>query len=457
MTSRALVVGSGAGGSVAAMVLAAGGWDVTVLEKGPNYFTDLTSSHPGTVFSNDELKMDRFFSVADPGSEQRVFRSSPAAKPQVGAVQNLPQTVGGGTVHWDAKTPRYWDIDFRKLSLLGPVPSAAISDWPFGYGEIAPYYDAVEELIGVAGDVGQFPEQPTLAHAPRSRALPMPAGPPQYSSKLVAEGCTRVGLHPFIGPMAINSRPYQGRPACNNCGYCSGYGCPILARIGALAPLRRALIDGAELRDSATVVKITTSGRRATGVTWLDDRGRPHDEAADLAVVAASPIETVRLALLSQLPDPHGVTGRYLMFHWFSEGSGIFLSERLHNYRGRDHIHDIDDFADPDFPGARAPGQQPGLLDSVLPCRQGRARRDPAPARRGAHLPAAAATARPPQAVRSRLQEAHAREPAARPALWRRADRRGPAVRDEPGGPRPVGAGLPGSAGRPDHLWAGAA
>jgi gluconate 2-dehydrogenase alpha chain len=60
-------------------------------------------------------------------------------------------------------------------------------------------------------------------------------------------------------------------------------------------------------------------------------------------VLAANAIETARLALLSGLPDPYDLAGRQLMFHWFSEGSGIFLSERLHNYRGRDHTHDIDD------------------------------------------------------------------------------------------------------------------
>ena len=49
------------------------------------------------------------------------------------------------------------------------------------------------------------------------------------------------------------------------------------------------------------------------------------------------------------------------MFHWFTEGSGIFFSERLHNYRGRDHTHDIDDFADPDFPGARKAAKAAGL------------------------------------------------------------------------------------------------
>ena len=343
------------------MVLARAGWDVTIFEKGANYFTDLASDRPGTVFSNDELKMSRAFSQPDPTAEPRVYRSSPQSQSVSGAVQSLPQTVGGGTVHWDAKTPRFWDIDFKKLSMLGPVKGAAVADWPFDYAEISPYYDQIEGLIGVAGDIRLFPSEPTLAHAPRAKALPMPPGPPEYSSLVVSAGCTRVGLHPFLAPMAINSHDYQGRPRCDNCGFCSGYGCPILARVGALAPLREALRSGAELRAEAMVVKVETNGRRATGVSWLDGENNRRRESGELVVLAANAIETARLAFLSGLPDPHDLAGRHVMFHWFSEGSGIFLSERLHNYRGRDHTHDIDDFADPDFPGARQAAKAAGL------------------------------------------------------------------------------------------------
>src|ERR1700690_3332861 len=167
MSRTAIVIGRGAGGSVAAMSLAEAGWDVTVFEKGPNRFTNLAGPGPiGTVFSNDELRSrHRYFELPDPLAFPRTFRKTadqPTSAP--GPVADLPQLVGGGTVHWDAKTPRFWDIDFRKLSMLGPVRGAEITDWPFDYSEISPYYDRIEELIGLAGDIRLFPATPTLAH-----------------------------------------------------------------------------------------------------------------------------------------------------------------------------------------------------------------------------------------------------------------------------------------------------
>ncbi len=361
--SRVAVVGSGAGGSVAAMVLAGAHHDVVVFEKGDNWFGDLTEAAPSTVWSNDELKRRRGFGKPDPVAEPRTFRWSIAdTSPRyVGSFQPLLQTVGGGTVHWGADTPRYWDIDFRKLSALGPIVGADVADWPFDYEEIAPFYDEIERLIGVAGDVDRLPADPTLAHAPRRGPLPMPAGPPQHSSMLVADGCERMGLHPFPVPMAINSRTYDGRPACNDCGFCSGFGCPIHARVGALAPLRRALRAGAELRPRSWVTKLVVSGRRCRGIEWIDEHGRSHTESFDMVVLGAMAIETVRLALLSQLPDPHETIGRWFMMHWFSDGSGIFTSDEPHAERGRSITHDCDDFADPDFPGARDAAKAAGL------------------------------------------------------------------------------------------------
>jgi choline dehydrogenase-like flavoprotein len=362
--TKAIVVGSGAGGSVVAMELAEAGWDVVIFEKGSNYFANLEGNLDGTTtFSNDELKaLYRYFEQPDPIAYPRTFRQSASqAASYVGSVNDLPVTVGGGTTHWDAKVPRFWDIDFKGLSLLGPQPGADMADWPFEYSEIAPYYDEIEVLLGTQGDLGSIPAL-TLNHAPRSQPFPMPPGAQQRSSTLIAKGAKHVGLHPYPFPMAINSVPYDSRPACNNCGFCSDYGCPIAARVGALAPLRLALGTGrVHLRPETTVTKVEFTGRRAIGVSYLDPQGNAGRESADLVVLAASAIETARLALLSNLPDASGRVGKRLMFHNFIDGFGIYLDQRVHAYRGRSTTQCMEDFANPNFPGAQAVARLNGL------------------------------------------------------------------------------------------------
>ena len=348
------------------MVLAQAKWNVIVFEKGPNYFGDLTSPTPATKFSNDELKGARFFENPDwELAEPRTFRRHPTdAEPMaVGYVNQLPTTVGGGAVHFDAKVPRYWDLDFKKRSMLGPMPDADVQDWPFTYDDLAPLYEEIEHLIGVQGSLEALKGIPTFKHNPRLHDFPMPPGVAQYGSLKLADAGAKLGLHVTPFPMAINSVDgFDGRPKCNNCGFCSGYGCPIHARAGALAPLRAALLTGrVDLRPESFVTKVNLKGKRATSVTFLDPAGVTRTESADVVVMAASAIETARLALLSGFPDPHDLIGRHLMFHWHTDGFGVFLSERMHAHRGRSTTHCSEDFSDPEFPGARAAAAAAGL------------------------------------------------------------------------------------------------
>jgi len=372
VAGKAIVIGSGAGGSFAALELAKAGWQVTIFEKGPNHFSNLAGQGPiGTVFANDSLAMIvRNYPGPDPEVFPRTWRPNDSAPAQyTGSVDELPQVVGGGTVHWDAKVPRFWDLDFQQLSALGPVPGADLADWPFSYADIAPYYDEVEQLIGVQGDTGAFPDI-VKKHAPRKNQYPMPPGPQMRASVAVAAGAAAVGLHPFPFPMAANSASgYNGQHACNNCGFCSSFGCPVVARPSALIPLRQALRTGkVQLVPETMVTRVLLTGsgaaRRATGVRWIKMTGQgtvTGTENADCVVLAASAIETVRLALLSEFPDRSGKLGRRLMLHAFVDGTAIFLDERMHAYRGRSVTQCVEDAVDPDFPGARAFARAHGL------------------------------------------------------------------------------------------------
>jgi len=142
-----------------------------------------------------------------------------------------------------------------------------------------------------------------------------------------------------------------------------------MARPAALIPLRLALRTGrVTLVPETMVTRVLLTGpgaaARTTGVRWVRMTATgpvTGTESADLVVMAASAIETARLALLSSFPDASGKLGRRLMMHSFVDGTAIFLDERMHAYRGRSTTQCAEDAADPDFPGARAYAKAHGL------------------------------------------------------------------------------------------------
>jgi choline dehydrogenase-like flavoprotein len=337
----AIIIGSGPGGSTVAEVLTRAGWSVVIMEKGRNHLLDPSDlTRPASDYSNDEIKFtSRFFLGPDPLIEPRAFRRSAdeGEHTHVGEVNSIPTTVGGGGVHADGKVPRFREEDFGLLSTYGPQEDAHVDDWPLTYDELEPYYAEVEKAIGVSGRAGANPFA-----AWRSGPYPMPPGAPMYGATLSAAAAERVGLHPYEAPTAANSVPYDGRPACNNCGYCAFYGCPIHAKGDPVALLTKTMATGrAELMAETYVSRIRIEGSRATGVDFIGPDGVERSMDAKVVIVAGGAVETPRLLLQSGLEHP--ALGRHLMVHFQTIMVGHFKDLRLHPYKGRSVTHAHDD------------------------------------------------------------------------------------------------------------------
>jgi gluconate 2-dehydrogenase alpha chain len=339
VTVDAVIVGSGPGGATVADVLTAAGWTVTIVEKGRNHLLDPDNlAQPAFDYSNDEIKFhERYFLGPDPLVEPRTFRTQEADgdRVHVGEFNSVPTTVGGGGVHADGKVPRFRPDDFRVLSQFGPQPDADVADWPLDYDELEPYYAEVERAIGVAGTEGSNPFA-----APRSGPFPMPSGAPMFGATRSAAAAEKLGYHPYPAPTAVNSVPYDSRPACNNCGFCAFFGCPIHAKGDPIAMLQRTMATGrAELLAETFVSRVRIDGRRATGVDVVGPDGAERFLSARHVVIAAGAIETPRLLLLSDLDHP--LVGRYLMTHFQTITAGS-MPYRTYGERGRavTHVHD---------------------------------------------------------------------------------------------------------------------
>ena len=258
--------------------------------------------------------------------------------------------------------PRFREEDFALLSAYGPIEDAAVADWPLSYDDLEPYYAEVERAIGVAGEAGANP----LA-AWRSGPYPMSPGAPMYGATLSTAAAERLGLHPYPAPTAANSVPYDGRPACNNCGFCAFFGCPIHAKGDPVALLRRVFATGrAELAADTFCSRIVVDGRRAGGVELIGPDGAARTVAARYVVVAAGAVETPRLLLLSGFEHP--LIGRHLMVHFQTIAIGTF-AQRFHTHRGRavTHVHDdavlVDDEARAAARAAGLPWVRGGMVE----------------------------------------------------------------------------------------------
>ncbi|MDB5542211.1 MAG: Choline dehydrogenase and related flavoprotein [Devosia sp.] len=326
-----IIVGAGAGGGVAAGVLAEAGKHVLLLERG--LLRDYADSGHRDHLRNHRLALYGHNTGPDLEGNPRVLVDALSVehvlRPHENGYQNLAAAVGSGTLVYGAQAWRFHRDDFRMASLYGVPEGSSLVDWPFGYDELAPWYERAEWEIGVSGRGDAHSHE-----GPRARDYPMPSLPESPAAPVLRRGAAALGIETTRPPLAINSQPRDGRAGCIRCGTCVGFPCPSNAKNGTQnTMIERALATGrCNLVTGAMVLRVETDGAgKATGVVFCDSSGRQHSVRAKAVVLAGGAIETARLLLNSPsarepagLGNNHDLVGRNLQGHVYATAYGLF-------------------------------------------------------------------------------------------------------------------------------------
>jgi choline dehydrogenase-like flavoprotein len=308
------IVGSGAGGGMAAYVLSQAGLKVVVLEAGPWYdpaknvmqlkwpwesprrgagtnfrpFGDFDASYGGW-----ELDGEPYTQV--PGSQFDWFRS---------------RMLGGRTNHWGRISLRFGPKDFK-----GKSHDGLGEDWPIGYEDVAPYYDKVDELIGIFGT------KEGIHNEPDGKFLPPPK--PRLHELIIKESATSLGVKVIPSRLSILTKKINDdRGVCFYCAQCNR-GCTVYGDFSSSS----CLIKPATRTNNLDVIVnamvrevLTDSNGKATGVSYVaKDDLQEYKIKAKAVVLAASACESARLLLNSKstshpngLANSSNVVGKYL-------------------------------------------------------------------------------------------------------------------------------------------------
>jgi choline dehydrogenase-like flavoprotein len=301
-----IVVGSGASGGMAAWNLTQKGINVLLLDAGEQFerskfWTHVRPWEWRERVANGEKPLSFFLDT----KEQPYL--TPSDRPfELIRVWGH----GGKTNAWGRVSLRYSDLDFK-----GPARDGWEIPWPIEYKDVAPYYDQVEQLIGVYGGTDDSDALPGSKFL-----LPPPA--PRCGERLLTRAFSKVGIPIVPSRRANMTRSVRGFPACHYCGAC-GLGCDtasFFCSADHLLPF--AMKTGKlELRSNAVVARILVDdGGLANGVQYFDRKsGKEERVYGKVIVMGASAVDTTRI-LLNSKSDAHpngigngaDVIGRYL-------------------------------------------------------------------------------------------------------------------------------------------------
>jgi choline dehydrogenase-like flavoprotein len=245
--------------------------------------------------------------------------------------------VGGRSILWGRQCYRWSDLDFT-----ANVREGIGIDWPVHYADIAPWYDYVEDFIGISGEPLGLPQLPDSRFLP---AMQLSCAERAVKDAVAKSfGPDRVLT---IGRVAVLTQTHRGRAACHYCGPCER-GCITRSYFSSVnATLPAAQQTGRlTLRPFSTVHSLIFDAktRRVTGARIIDTQSRATLEFhAPLIFLCASTIESARILLNSATPEfPAGLAnssgelGHNLMDHVKGGGAwAIIPGHENHRTFGR--------------------------------------------------------------------------------------------------------------------------
>jgi choline dehydrogenase-like flavoprotein len=327
----AVIVGSGAGGGMAAYVLANAGLKVCLLEAGPHFDPKTDSNQLKNPWESPRRGAStKFRPFGDFDGCYWGWEVEGEPYTQSGKPGTTPwewwraRMLGGRTNHWGRISLRFGPKDFKRRGIDGLG-----DDWPIGYEDVRPYYDKIDKLLGVFGT------NEGLENDPDGFFLPPPK--PRLHELMIKKAGGHVGVPIIPSRLSILTKvtPDLG-PGRNQCFFCSqcGRSCKVYGDFSSSSCLViPALHTGnVDLVTNAMAREVLTDKEGlATGVSYINKEDMQEYQVSGRTVIlAASACESARLLLNSKsVRHPNGlangsnIVGKYLHDSTGSDAGGI--------------------------------------------------------------------------------------------------------------------------------------
>jgi choline dehydrogenase-like flavoprotein len=313
----AVIVGSGAGGGMAAYILANAGLEVCLLEAGFMYDPQKNITQLKNPWDSPRRGAStklRPFGDFDACYGGWSLDGEPYTKAE-GTQWDWwrARMLGGRTNHWGRISLRFGPKDFKRKSIDGLG-----DDWPIGYEDVKPYYDRVDKLIGVFGT------NEGLENDPDGFFLPPPR--PRLHELFIKNAATQAGVRVIPSRLSILTQQLpdnKDRQACIFCGQCSRNCSYYKADFSSTNVLINPALKTGKVDIVANAMArevLTDRDGLATGVSYISKEDMmEYQVSGRVVILAASACESARLLLNSKsqrhpngLANSSDVVGKYL-------------------------------------------------------------------------------------------------------------------------------------------------